>query len=497
MTTSVLLTTDGTYPCYAGGVSVWCDQLIRQLRDIDFHVFAIGYSPSHVPVFTRPPNVVSQQVCNLWGAEQPGVREESFSAALVRRLRTTPGAIRSGFLHAFSDCIRAILKPERSSELLAEALMRMHRFFREHDYARTMSAEEVWDTYLRVCRDAQSGSNSFSVEDATICIRWLVRYLSVLAATYPVTDVVHTSMSGLAGIPGVLQKQAHGSMYVVTEHGIFLRELYVRLSAMEASLPCRRFLFSFYEAVARMNYYFADEVTSLCEFNRKWQVRMGADAERIRITPNGVDPNVFRPPSEADARPADGRPVVLTMARIYPLKGIDVLLEAARLVQDQIPNVRWRILGDVGDRPYYNKCLGMAESLGLAEHIEWGRTDNPAEEYRKADLFCLSSISEAMPYCVLEAMFSLCPVVATDVGGVSEMLAGTGEIATPRDPQALANAILRVLSPEGRARRDALVADAFERARAMYTIEKCSDRFKEIYGELADAMRVAAMSAAG
>jgi len=77
------------------------------------------------------------------------------------------------------------------------------------------------------------------------------------------------------------------------------------------------------------------------------------------------------------------------------------------------------------------------------------------------------------------------------------MLAGTGEIVTPRDPQALAAAILRVLSPEGRARRQTLVSNAFNRARALYTIEKCSDRFREIYGELADATRIAALSATG
>lgn len=495
MKTSVLLTTDGTYPCYAGGVSVWCDQLIRQLPEIDFHVFAIGYSPSHTPIFPPALNVVSQQVCNLWGTEQPGVREEPFTAALVRRLKTNQRVIRAGFLDAFCDCVRAILSSGQSSELLAEALLRMHRFFAEHDYARTMSSEEVWDAYLRVCRDVRPGSDGFNIEDATVCMRWLVRYLSVLAAEYPVTDVVHTSMSGLAGIPGVVQKKANDSAFLITEHGIFLRELYVRLSAMEASLPCRRFLFSFYEAVARMNYHFADEVTSLCEFNRKWQIRMGANPDRIRITPNGVDPRVFTPPAPTEAR-LDDRPVVLTMARIYPLKGIDVLLQAARLVQDQIPNVRWRILGDVGDRPYYNRCLSMAETLGIAANIEWGRTDQPAEEYRKADLFCLSSISEAMPYCVLEAMFSACPVVATDVGGVSEMLAGTGEIATPRDPHSLANAILKVLAPANRSHRQAMVAKALDRARALYTIEKCSDRYQEIYGKLAVATRIPAMPAA-
>jgi hypothetical protein len=71
---SVLLTTDGTYPCYPGGVSVWCDELIRHLPDVEFHVFAISYSPSHDTVFPRPHNVASQRILPLWGSEEPGVR---------------------------------------------------------------------------------------------------------------------------------------------------------------------------------------------------------------------------------------------------------------------------------------------------------------------------------------------------------------------------------------------------------------------------------------
>jgi glycosyltransferase involved in cell wall biosynthesis len=118
-------------------------------------------------------------------------------------------------------------------------------------------------------------------------------------------------------------------------------------------------------------------------------------------------------------------------------------------------------------------------------------------EYRTADLFCLPSISEAMPYCILEAMFSHCPVVATDVGGVAEMLGGTGLVAPPKDPEALASAMLLLLSPGGSERGAALADRALDRARSLYSIEKCSDQFREIYGELSDASQIASLSAAG
>ena len=344
---------------------MWCDQLIRELEEVRFHVFAIGYSPSHAPIFSRPENVASQQIFSLWGGEEPGVREEPFAVTLRRKLRTSKSAIRCGFLDPFQCCVRSILERGSSPHALAEALVDMYLFFRDHDYARTLASEEVWDAFLRVCCAHYPRADRPTVEEAMICLRWLGRYLSILSATFPETEIVHTSMSGLAGIPGVIQKKLAGSQYLVTEHGIFLRELYVRLSAMEATLRCRRFLFSFYEAVARMNYCFADEVTSLCEFNRKWQVRMGALPEKIRITPNGVDPALFRPVGAEEPRRADSHPVVLTMARIYPLKGIDVLLRAARIVQDSVPAVRWRILGEVGDRQYHASCLELAGRLGV------------------------------------------------------------------------------------------------------------------------------------
>jgi glycosyltransferase involved in cell wall biosynthesis len=493
---SVLLTTDGTYPCYPGGVSVWCDQLMRQLSDTPFHVFAVAYSPSHTPAFPRLENVITQQVLPLWGTEEPGVREESLAAALRRKLITSQHAIRSRFLDAFELCVQCILDPSSPPEELADALIRMHLYFREHDYARTIASSETWDCFLGVSCQHYAPSSRPTLEEATTCLRWLARFLAVTAVSFPDTEIVHTSMSGLAGIPGVIQKRLNGSQFLLTEHGIFLRELYLSLAKSENSSHCRRFLFSFYEAVARMNYRFADAVSALCEFNRNWQIRMGAIPKRIHITPNGVDPVVFHPPESVASRPS-GEPVVLTMARIYPLKGIDDLLRSAALVLERLPKVRFRILGEVGDHEYYQSCVELAGQLGIEGNVEWGRSSEPAIEYRSADLFCLPSISEAMPYCVLEAMFSGCPVVATDVGGMGEMLNGTGLVVPPRDPQAMADAMISLLSAEDGSWRNALARRALLHARASYTIEQCSDRFRRIYAQLASPSRAAKLSAAG
>jgi glycosyltransferase involved in cell wall biosynthesis len=189
--------------------------------------------------------------------------------------------------------------------------------------------------------------------------------------------------------------------------------------------------------------------------------------------------------------------VVLTLARIYPLKGILDLIQTAQLVRRKIPTVKFRILGEVGDDAYYRRCLELASQLGVTDTIEWGSTSSPAAAYRDADLFCLPSISEALPYAVLEAMFSACPVVATDVGGVSEMLGGTGLVVPPKDPQAMADAIASLLSDSAEQTRATLTVRALHRARSLYTIEKCIGRFQEVYDGLSLDSGVAALPAAG
>jgi glycosyltransferase involved in cell wall biosynthesis len=409
-------------------------------------------------------------------------------------LHTTPERIDNGFLPPFESLLDCIMKPDsvsRGPQALAEAFAALHRYFAEYDYAQSVSSPQAWNAFLRSCRDQPE---AFTLEEATKCMRWLQRYLAVSAVAFPDTDVVHASMAGLAGVPGVIQKFKNGTGFVLTEHGIYLRELYLSVGRMKESVNCRRFLFRWYEAVVRMNYRYADSVTSLCEFNRRWQIQMGAEADSIEIVPNGVDSTVFH----AVERPADMAPTVLTMARIYRLKGIDHLIRAIGIVAKQAPEVRFRILGEVGDRQYSNDCRELADKLGVAGCIEWSQTSDPASAYQAADVLCLPSISEAMPYSVLEAMFSGCPVVATDVGGVAEMLGSTGLVVPPRNPEQMAAALLSLLAGQGAAAYRRELADrALERARSRYEITECSQRFQLIYDRVFKSAVSAQLLAAG
>lgn len=475
------MTTEGTYPYFKGGVSTWCHQLVTHMPTVDFHLFAVVPSPKQPLSYQLPSNVTSCRPFPLWGTELPGAQEAVFSKTYARRMRTTEAVIHERFARHFGVIVHSFLEPNSPPDRLAHALAALQDYFTEFDYATTLTSPEAWGIFLESCARFMPRPDRPNLEEATTCMRWLLRYLSVLAVPYPQVDVVHASMAGLAGVPGALSKVRNGTPFLLTEHGIYLRELYLALSRSESSYRCRKFLHGLNGALVRMNYYYADVVTSLGEFNRKWQVRIGADPAKILFVPNGVDPEIFRP--RPNKRPP--RTTVVTLARIYPLKGIEVLVRAAAIVAERLPDIRFLILGEVADQEYYERCIQIVREKGLEEVVDWGETSSPHEAYNEADVFVLPSISEGMPYGVLEAMLSGCPVVATDVGNVADVLSGTGVVVKPKDPEDLARGLLSLLDgPEAAARRQRMAERALQRAHQEYTIEKCVTRFQRLYETL-------------
>ncbi len=476
---SVLMCSEGTYPFHHGGVSVWCDQLVRGLPDFEFKIFAITNSPNSKPVYSLPLNVTGTRPVALWGTQEPGCQGATFAEIYQRKARTTSGVVQKEFLESFYHAADCIVDSTRPPECFAKALLDLHLYFKHFDFAKTMTSPEAWDVFLRVCERSFPGGEELTIHDATTCMRWMQRYLGVLAVPLPRTDITHGSMSGLSSVPGVLNKFLNGTPFILTEHGIFMRELYLSLMRVGQSNACRRFLLAFNEAIVRMNYHYADVVTALGTFNKSWQIELGAAESKVRITPNGTDPERFYAPF----RSRKERLVVVTMARIYPLKGIEFLLRAAAKIKPRTSTVLFRILGEVADEEYFQGCRTFITENGLEDMVEFGDTKVPAAALRDADVFCLPSVSEGMPYSILEAMFSGLPVVATDVGNISEMLGGTGIVVPPADPEALARALLSLVDNPETAyhQRLALGEAAQKRAHSLYTTKQAVGRFKDIY----------------
>jgi glycosyltransferase involved in cell wall biosynthesis len=156
----------------------------------------------------------------------------------------------------------------------------------------------------------------------------------------------------------------------------------------------------------------------------------------------------------------------------------------APLVRERVPDVLFRILGEPADREYVGQCQQLVRERGIENNVSFGVTNESHLAYPEADVFCLPSLSEAMPYALLEAMMSGCPAVCSDVGNVREIVADTGLLVRPRDPVELASALLKLLDGPGAAElRRKLSNAALERARLHFQISTCVEHFRRIYAD--------------
>ena len=137
-------------------------------------------------------------------------------------------------------------------------------------------------------------------------------------------------------------------------------------------------------------------------------------------------------------------PLVGIVGRLMPVKNHALFLEAAASVKQALPDVHFVI---VGDGELRTALKAQADSLGLSDSITFtGWVQEMAEVYSDLDVLVISSHSEGTPVPIIEALAAGCPVVATNVGGVSDLLAWTGcEMVHPGDAPALADAIQHTL----------------------------------------------------
>lgn len=195
----------------------------------------------------------------------------------------------------------------------------------------------------------------------------------------------------------------------------------------------------------------ADAVLTVSRQMETEAIRLGADPQRARTIPNGLDQSVFHFQPGDDARsqlklPDDAR-VILFVGRMYPEKGLGELLEAFRELAAEDPLLQ---LVAIGEGPFAARIREFAGQTGLAERIHLPGVCSGsvvAQWMNAAAMFCLPSYSEGCPNVVVEAMACGCPVVASNVGGIPELLtAESGIMVPPRDKAKLTAALRAALS---------------------------------------------------
>jgi teichuronic acid biosynthesis glycosyltransferase TuaC len=191
-------------------------------------------------------------------------------------------------------------------------------------------------------------------------------------------------------------------------------------------------------------------VVTKSEHLRERAIRMGIDAGKVLTVRNGCNPAVFhladRSAARAELGVAQGAELVLFVGRLDCAKGILELLEAFALLAKRRKNLR---LAYVGDGPGGEQLRRKAARLGLDDRICLAGaclSQKVAQWLTAANVLALPSYREGYPNVVIEALSCGRPVIATDVGGIPELVTkSSGILVAPRDSRALASAIEKAM----------------------------------------------------
>jgi glycosyltransferase involved in cell wall biosynthesis len=204
--------------------------------------------------------------------------------------------------------------------------------------------------------------------------------------------------------------------------------------------------------------------------------------DRITVIHNGVNLNYFRPAGES--RPSHGK-VVLCVARLVPEKDHETLVAAFALVSARHPDAE---LWLVGDGPRQQAIRRLAQRLLPPQRIRLlsGQAEL-APILKQSRLLVLSSTHEGFPNVVLEAMAAGLPVVATNVGGLAEMVVDgeTGWLVPPKNAPALADRISRLLADT--AESIALGRAGRERVERRFSVATMVQQHEEVFLGLLDS----------
>lgn len=175
------------------------------------------------------------------------------------------------------------------------------------------------------------------------------------------------------------------------------------------------------------------------------------------VVPNIIDLARFAPDAGKSASQSDAPHIIVTR-NLEPIYDIATAIRALAIVKKTLPRVRMTIAGSGPER---EKLTKLTQVFDLKGNIEFtGRIDNErmGALYRQADLFVNPSVVDNMPISILESLASGVPVVTTNVGGIPFLVEhdATALMVPPRDPAAMAAAMLTLLSDPARASRLAL-----------------------------------------
>lgn len=304
----VALLTEGVRPRSPRGAGGWCDRLVDGLREHDFAWYVLAGTAG------TGGTARTDGGAGAAGAEdaaRPAVHELALRGR--RPAGRAPGALRGRqYAAAYDRLVRALLRPgERSG--FGPGLYRLAELARADgglpaflvsDRARRV-LERVWRS-----PGADASAGQPLVCDVLVAADLLEQCLRPLSAPWYGTapgglgaaDLCHVVGGGPAALPALVAKQLHGVPFVVTEHGLHLREQYLGYREAPYRWPVRALLLAFFRALTEETYRQAAILTPGSAHDQQWQRRCGADPARTRVVYEGT-PAVERPAAAPNRPP--------------------------------------------------------------------------------------------------------------------------------------------------------------------------------------------------
>ncbi len=493
----VCLLLEGTYPYVAGGVSTWVHQIINALPEYQFSLFFIGSEKAANTSYKYqlPSNIISIEELYLHEPARGGKSSHAPDAACVELL-----TLARNFLFD---------SPASTGETTAFlAISRvMQRLSKVTTFDAVWGHPLVWDLVCDVYE-------KYAPEESFLDFFWAVRALcepvwKIIAGIdrVPPARMYHSLCTGYAGFAAGIAASNFESAFLLSEHGIYVRERVselqkarwitdppvIRPDLYRQPALLRRIWIEFFKLLGRFAYQTANYVTSLFENNARTQVEFGADPRRIEIIPNGIHgPDFYklRGKRRAARQLNFSRKNVGFIGRVVPIKDIKTLLKSARIVVNLLPDTQFLIAGPMDEEPEYaEECLTLVQHLGLQDHVKFLGSVKVQELMIELDLMILTSISEGLPFVILESYAAGVPIVSTDVGACRELIEGRadekpsfgpgGFVVPVGNAEQLADGMIRILT-------DPLLGDQMgdagrQRVEAHYASQTVVKRYRQLY----------------
>jgi glycosyltransferase involved in cell wall biosynthesis len=234
-------------------------------------------------------------------------------------------------------------------------------------------------------------------------------------------------------------------------------------------------------ARVRRTFSAAQAVTAISSHVREQIINLNADSDRVYLIPNGIWLNKFSPIACGGIYE---NPYILYLGRLVPVKGVDIMIRAFSRITSQYPDIRLKIAGDGREK---DNLIRLSDSLGVSGNIDFlgiVKGDEKMQLLSRALFLVLSSQREGFPVVILEAFASRIPVIASSVGGISDIIINgeNGFLVPYEDVEGFAEKFLLLLKND--LLRDRLAAQASSTA-SFYDWRNVAKKYTDLYRSFA------------